>query len=630
MLQPTLPSQRDETMTGSSARPFIPVHRQLSAWAADRGEAEALRCGESVLGWCSLERGANQLAHRLLAAGVGAEVRVGVSVERGLEMIVALLAVLKAGGAFVPLDPGYPAERLGYMLADAGIGHLVTQTALAGRFARPGLSLLAVDDASLADAPGHDPAVCIQPEQAAYLIYTSGSTGQPKGVTVAHGPLAMHCAAIAERYQLCDSDRVLHFASINFDLAHEYWLMPLMTGASLLITDPVLWSPAEMIARLLEHGVTVAAFPPSYLVQVAAAQRQAARRAHLRVLAFGGEALSVAGFAAVRAAFPSATLINGYGPTEAVISPMLWITGPGADPAGWADGTSLPIGHVVGARSAWVLDTELNPLPVGVAGELYLGGEGIARGYHGRPGLTAERFLPDPFGAAGSRLYRTGDVARWRADGAMDILGRADHQVKLRGLRIEPGEIEAQLLGCPGVREAVVWVQGEAVHQRLVGYLVAQQGAVLDLAAIRAQLAGQLPDYMVPDQWQELAALPVNGAGKVDRKALPVPAWQGRPYRAPVGALEVALAAVWAEVLQCERVGRDDHFFELGGHSLLATQVRSRLKACCAIEAALDIFFIFPILSDMAQALAERAVGAEQAETQDLIEMDILLKALEN
>jgi len=608
---------------------FIPVHRQLSAQAAAHGDAVALLSSGGSLSWAELEARANRLAHRLIVAGVGAEVRVGVSIERGVEMIVALLAVLKAGGAFVPLDPGYPAERLGYMLGDAGIAHLVTHSTLAERFARPGLNVLCVDEASLTNEPSHDPAVTIHPEQAAYLIYTSGSTGQPKGVTVAHGPLAMHCAAIAARYQLSDADRVLHFASINFDLAHEYWLMPLITGASLLISDPALWSPSEMIERLAEHRVSVAAFPPSYLVQVAEAQRQAAIPATLRVLAFGGEALSAEGFASVRRAFPTTTLINGYGPTETVISPMLWVTGPDADPAAWAHCAYLPIGSVIGARQAHVLDAELNPLPVGVAGELYLGGDGVARGYHARAGLTAERFVPDPFGAPGSRLYRTGDLARWRADGAIDYLGRADHQVKLRGLRIELGEIETQLLRCANVREAVVWVQGSDAHQRLVGYLVAQQASDLDLAAIKAQLATQLPDYMVPSQWLVLDALPVNGAGKVDRKALPVPEWQGRPYRAPEGELEITLAAIWAEVLKLDQVGRDDHFFELGGHSLLATQALAQLKARLSLTASLAVFFTFPILSELAAALAESSAGAEDAEAQDLSDMDALLKALE-
>ncbi|WP_432721080.1 amino acid adenylation domain-containing protein [Jeongeupia wiesaeckerbachi] len=630
MTKPAPQLQRDE-ITGLSPPPaFLPVHRQLSAQAAIRGDALALLSSGGDLRWAELEARANQLAHRLIAAGVGAEVRVGVSVERGVGMIVALLAVLKAGGAFVPLDPGYPAERLGYMLADAGIAHLLTQSALAGRFARPGLGVLRIDDESLAKEPAHDPAVTIHPDQAAYLIYTSGSTGQPKGVTVAHGPLARHCAAIAQRYQLSDADRVLHFASINFDLAHEYWLMPLMAGASLLISDPALWSPAEMINRLARHQVSVAAFPPSYLVQVAEAQRSSATPARLRVLAFGGEALSAEGFAAVRSAFPTTTLINGYGPTETVISPMLWITGPDADPASWAGCAYLPIGTVVGARSAHVLDDALNPLPVGVTGELYLGGDGVARGYHARAGLSAERFIPDPFGAPGSRLYRTGDLARWRTDGAIDYLGRADHQIKLRGLRIELGEIEAQLLRAPGVREAVVWVQGMDAHQRLVGYLVAQHGTDLDLAAIKAQLAEQLPDYMVPSQWLVLDALPVNGAGKVDRKALPVPEWQGKPYRAPEGELETQLASIWAEVLKLDRVGRDDHFFELGGHSLLATQALAQLKARFAIETSLAVFFTSPILSEMAEILAEGAAGAEAAEAQDLFDMDALLKALEN
>ncbi|MGS0743753.1 amino acid adenylation domain-containing protein [Glaciimonas sp. GG7] len=602
--------------------PFVPIHVALAAqWQACD---IALSQGERRLSWGEFELRANRLAHALIASGVGAEVRVGISIERSPEMMIGLLAILKSGGTFVPLDPGYLAERLAFMVADAGVQRLVTQRELAGRL--PELTTLYVDD-DRADLSDLAPDVVIHPAQSAYLIYTSGSTGQPKGVTVEHGPLARHCQAIGERYRMRATDRVLHFASINFDLAHEYWLMPLLFGARLIITDPVLWSPVQTCNQMARHGVTVAAFPPSYLVQLAEAAQ--ACPVKLRVLAFGGEALSCEHFDMVRRVFAPATLINGYGPTETVISPMLWITDADTDPAQWQDNAYLPIGTPVGARSVYVLDAALNALPLGVAGELYVGGPLLARGYHARAAMTAERFIPDPF-SAGGRLYRTGDRARWRADGSVDYLGRLDHQVKLRGLRIEPGEIEAQLLACAGVREAAVLVQGEGADAQLVAYLVADG---VDLLLLKQQLGQRLPHYMVPSQWLVLAQMPVTANGKLDRRALPVPTSEGQGdevYRAPQSSTEITLAAIWAEVLKLERVGLDDHFFALGGHSLLATQATALIRERLLIDVPLTTFFDTPVLAAMAEILARGAAAARQTEADDLSDMHALLLALEN
>jgi hypothetical protein len=289
----------------------------------------------------------------------------------------------------------------------------------------------------------------------------------------------------------------------------------------------------------------------------------------------------------------------------------------------------------VGSRSAWVLDDSLNPLPVGVAGELYLGGPELARGYHQRPGLSAERFIPDPWGQ-GSRLYRTGDQVRWRADGGMDYLGRLDHQVKLRGLRIELGEIEARLLACAGMREAAVVVHGEGASAQLLGYWVAQQQEQqqepLQEEQLRQQLAQQLPEYMVPAQLIRLDALPVTANGKLDRRSLPAPQprAQERAYRAPGTPMEQALAAIWAEVLQLPRVGLDDHFFALGGHSLLATQVCARVRIQLVVDLSLAVFFEHPVLADMAAVLAREAGAAQQSEAQDLLDMQALLETLES
>ncbi|WP_432732458.1 amino acid adenylation domain-containing protein [Jeongeupia wiesaeckerbachi] len=577
-------------------RSFVPVHQRLAAQAAARGDETALLFGDGTMSWDVLNTRANRLAHRLIEAGVGAETRVGIGVERSFGMIVSLLAVLKAGGAFVPLDPDYPVERLAYMLEDAGIAHLITQPDLAERYAQPGLLSLDVD-ADLSGYPDSEPQVEIQPLQAAYLIYTSGSTGKPKGVTIEHGPLAMHTEAVAARFGFTDADRALHFASINFDQAHESWLMPLCSGASLLITDPLLWSPTEMVEKLMHHRVTVADLPPTYLVQVAEEQVALGEPSSLRMLAFGGEALSVEGFAAVRAAFPAVTLINGYGPTETVITPLHWASAPDADPADWAGQTYLPIGSVVGARSAYVMDAAMNLLPVGVAGELYLGGDGVARGYHARPGLTAERFVPDPFNPGG-RLYRTGDLARWRNEATLEYIGRVDHQIKLRGLRIELGEIESRLLEFDGMRMAVVVALELAGGAQLAGYFVAH--GPVDLDALRAHLGRSLPDYMVPAYLTQLDTMPLTPNGKVDRKALPAPTIAAREHEPPQGETELLLAAIWQRLLGVSEVGRRDNFFALGGHSLLATQVVSRLKAELAISLPLRKLFEANDLAELA------------------------------
>ena len=634
-----------------SASSFVPLPQALSSQAHRLSQRTALIQGQRTMSWSHLERSANRLAHRLIAQGVGAEVRVGLCIERSPEMIVALLAILKAGGTFVPLDPHYPAERLAYIRQDAGIAHLITQRHLIAVGTEAQTWLGADTGAPLHTLyieetpdrwPDSPPDITIHPAQSAYLIYTSGSTGQPKGVCVEHGPLAAHCQAIGQRYHMREGDTVLHFASINFDLAHEYWLMPLLHGAQLLITEPELWSPAQACQAMARHGVTVAAFPPSYLVQLAqevlTAQAKpgtdsAPPALALRVLAFGGEALSREHFALVRQAFAPATLINGYGPTETVISPMLWITDSSTTDTSNTPNTSpyLPIGTVVGARSAWVLDEALNPLPVGVAGELYLGGAILARGYHQRASLTAARFVPDPWSPAG-RLYRTGDQVRWRSDGSLDYLGRLDQQVKLRGQRIELGEIEARLLACAGVREAAVLVHGEGADAQLLAYWVAESGSgasqtshapeavgeevlngQLRSSELLQALAQQLPAYMVPSQLVQLAALPVTANGKVDRRALPLPSRQARVWEAPQTQTEEVLAQLWAQLLKLERVGRDDHFFALGGHSLLATQLGARIQRQLGLTVPLKLVFQAPVLRDFALRVEREGLASALA-----------------
>ncbi|QHD01245.1 hypothetical protein PspS04_13155 [Pseudomonas sp. S04] len=580
------------------------VDLRIAEWAVRTPDAPAVRCGEQVLSFAELEREANQLACYLHARGVGPECRVGVGLPRSPRLLVALLAVLKTGAAYVPLDLDYPQERLAYQIRDAGLAWLLGDSRDPRRAPLPeGVERLDLDLLDLTREPDLAPPVTPHGHNLAYLIYTSGSTGLPKGVAVAHGPLAMHCRTIGARYEMTPADRELHFMSFAFDGAHERWLTALTHGASLVLRDDSLWTPEQTYQAMGRYGVTVAAFPPAYLQQIAEHAEGRDDVPAVRVYCFGGDAVPHASFEQVRQALRPAWIINGYGPTETVVTPLIWKAGP-ADhcQAGYA-----PIGDRVGARSAWVLDADLNPVSTGVCGELYLGGEGLARGYFQRPGLTAERFVADPFGAPGARLYRTGDLVRQRADGILDYLGRVDHQIKVRGFRIEPGEIEARLRADARVREALVVARETLTGKQLVAYVAADDEQLG--AELRALLREQLPDYMVPARIMVMPQLPRNANGKLDRNQLPEPVWQAdsEGYQAPEGEHEQLLAQIWSEVLGLPQVGALDHFFELGGHSLLAVQVVARLKKRLGLEVPVRQLFDTPRLRDLAVTLAQPA-----------------------
>ncbi|MEC3769670.1 amino acid adenylation domain-containing protein, partial [Cupriavidus sp. SS-3] len=411
----------------------------IARHAAARPDAVAVICGEQVLRYGELLARADRLAAVLHARGIGAEHRVGIALSRSPDLVVALLAVMRCGAAYVPFDPAYPRDRLAYLFDDSAIRLLVTEPALLDALPAPAalpvltLDTLAEDIAPLPQQPVH-------PGQLAYVIYTSGSTGRPKGVCVAHGPLAMHVAATIDAYEMGPHSRELHFLSFAFDGAHERWLCALACGGSLLLRDDALWTPEQTAAAMTRHGVTNAGFPPAYLRQLAEYCEQSGERPPVALYSFGGEAMPRAAFAQARRALAPRTFINGYGPTETVVTPMVWKVRADAPAAGFA-GTYAPIGRPVGARRCYLLDAELNLAPPGVAGELYIGGEGLARGYLNKGGMTAERFVPDPFAGDGARLYRTGDLARWLPGGELEYLGRIDQQLKIRGFRIEPGEI---------------------------------------------------------------------------------------------------------------------------------------------------------------------------------------------
>ncbi|MBG4856127.1 non-ribosomal peptide synthase/polyketide synthase [Pseudomonas aeruginosa] len=574
-----LPSAQVPLADGACPDRYPLVHQRIGEWSRGTPDATALVFDERSHSFAELDARANRLAHALVERGVAADVRVGVALPRGTELVVALLAVLKAGGAYVPLDLAYPRERLAYLMQDSGIALLLSESQALVQLPVPaGVPALALDRLDLLEHPAQAPQVEVHPANLAYVIYTSGSTGLPKGVAVSHGPLAMHIDAVGERYEMTPADRELHFMSFAFDGAHERWLTALGHGGSLLLRDDALWTPEQTYAAMQRHGVTVAAFPPVYLQQLAEHAERDGNPPPVRIYCFGGDAVPVAGFELAKRALKPRYIINGYGPTETVVTPLIWKAAMDTE----CGAAYAPIGSFVGERCGYVLDADLNPLPAGVAGELYLGGVGLARGYLQRPGLSAERFVANPFSRTGERLYRTGDLVRQREDGTFDYLGRIDNQVKVRGFRIELGEIEARLQDAGEVREAVVVARDAASGKQLLGYVVAEDGADASglLERLRERLKRDLPEYMVPAHLALLPAMPLTPNGKIDRKALPdIDVTASEAYVAPRNELELALAGIWQEVLGIARIGVHDNFFELGGDSILSMQVVAKARA---------------------------------------------------
>ncbi|AYN43151.1 amino acid adenylation domain-containing protein [Streptomyces dangxiongensis] len=585
-------------------------------------DAIAVIFGDQQVSYAELDARADRFAARLRSLGVTAETVVGSCLERGVEAVVVLLAVLKAGGVYVPFDPQHPAERLDLMLTDAGPELVVTTRAFTGRLTGAHRIVLADADAdAYADArdepgtaPGGPEPVPPRPENLAYVIYTSGSTGRPKGVMIEHRSYAHHCRVIADAYGIVPGERVALLSALTFDVAMDQIAATLVAGATVVVADPVFWTPAELPARLAEHGVTVLEITPSYYRAVLESPDLHLLHS-LKLMNVGSDV--VTGLDARRWAetgLPARFLCN-YGPTEATVTCLLHPV-PQAPAEGDADG-ALPLGRPVPGTRAHILDADLRPVPVGVPGELYLGGVRLARGYHRRPDLTAERFVPDPFAAEpGRRLYRTGDLARHRPDGTIEFLGRIDHQVKVRGLRIELGEIEAALARHPALQEAVVTAPQTAPgERRLAAYLVARPGSPMpDVAELRGHLRALLPEYMIPSAWVPLDAFPLTASKKIDRKALPdastALAGGARDHVAPRDPAEEAVAAIWSEVLGVERIGVQDDFFALGGHSLLATRVLARLRETFAVELPLRLLFEATTVARLSEAVSE-AVEAE-------------------
>ncbi|HEU4323406.1 MAG TPA: amino acid adenylation domain-containing protein [Roseiflexaceae bacterium] len=604
--------------------------------AAARPDATALRFGGQTISYGELERRANRLAHLLITHGVGRDVPVAIHMERSPELIVALLATLKAGGLYVPLEPSYPARRLSFMLADAAPAVLLTDTperarAFVGEDQNVRLLHLAALDEALAQQPETAPALRLDADNLAYLIYTSGSTGLPKGAAVPHRAI-VRLVQNTNYVELGPDEVFLQFAPVAFDASTlEIW-GSLLNGAQLVIFPPHVPALDELAQTLRDERISTLWLTASLFHQMA--QEQPDALAGVRQLLAGGDVLSLTHVRGLLARLPAgARLVNGYGPTENTTFTCCAPLAPGA-----ALGGSVPIGRPIANTRVYILDRWMQPVPVGVPGELYTGGDGLAHGYWQRPELTAERFVPNPFGsgearqeprtkhgepdgatnASGnsklktqhSKLYRTGDLARWLPDGQIEFLGRIDAQVKIRGFRIELGEIEAALRRHPAVGDVVVVAQRASGEQRLVAYVTPDPFEVPNPGALRRHLQGSLPDYMVPSAFVVLSQLPLSPNGKIDRKALPAPdlskVERNSAFVAPRTSVEEVLAGMWSETLGVPQISSDDNFFDLGGHSLRATQIVSRVRQSFQVNLSVRDLFAAPTVAALAQHLVAR------------------------
>ncbi|WP_338925843.1 amino acid adenylation domain-containing protein [Mycetohabitans endofungorum] len=573
------------------------VHQLFEAQVERSPEATALVYEEQTLSYAQLNAQANRLAHQLIELGVKPDARVAICVQRSPALVVGLLAILKAGGAYVPLDPAYPSERLVHILTDAAPNIVLADAAGRAALGEAALaSCTVLDPATLPALPDTNPSVAgLTARHLAYVIYTSGSTGTPKGVMVEHRGVVNLALAQIACFGVQPTSRILQFVSFSFDVSASDIFTALGCGASLYLSPETarhdrngLWN------YLIRHQITYVALPPALL-------QNGEGLPHLHTpltLIVGGETPSAT---LVRDLAEQGTVFNAYGPTETTVCAAAW--------RGARDFSGeVLIGRPIANTRIYLLDAHGQPVPLGAVGELYIGGAGVARGYLNRPALTAERFVPDPFSdEAGARLYKTGDVARYLPDGNLELLGRNDEQVKIRGFRIEPGEIEACLTAHLQVRDAVVLATGEGSAKRLVAYVQAEADEHL-ASTLRAQVAASLPEYMVPSAFVRLDAFPLTPNGKLDRRALPAPdddALAHQAYEAPQGELETTLAAIWAELLGVERVGRHDSFFALGGHSLLVMRLMSRVRDVLGVEFAIRTLFEAPTLAGLARHLVK-------------------------
>jgi len=579
----------------------------FEARAAAAPDALAVLAGERRLTYRQLDERANRVAHRLIREGVRPGHIVGSMTGRSAEALVAFLGIAKSGGVYLPLDPALPPDRLGYILDDSGARLVLTGAEHAGRVRDDRVRTIELDAewrTIEAQEPGTSPGVRPAPDAPAYLIYTSGSTGRPKGVEVPHRGVSNLASALSREFSLTPDDRVALFASLSFDASIWEITMALLNGSALCVLDPSSMTPQETAKAIREQGVTAATFPPTFLSTLKGDELDT-----VRLMVVAGEHCPTG---LVRTWAPGRLFVNAYGPTETTVCATMGTCDPAAAYA-------PPIGRPLANFRAYVMDRWLNPLPAGVPGELYVGGTGLAHGYRGKPGLTAQSFMPDPYGPPGARLYRTGDLARYLPDGRLQYVGRVDHQVKIRGFRVEPAEIEAAITRYPGVREAVVSVRDD----RLVAYIVLDDASriIADRSGLTGELhrflQGSLPAYMLPSAYVTLDAMPLTSSGKVDRQALPEPGLDGGgddgddDFDAPQTATEQTIAEIWGEVLKLRRIAREDDFLEIGGHSLVAAQVITHVRERFAVNVPIRVLFENPVLADFAEAVDGALAKAE-------------------
>ncbi len=583
--------------TGTAQRTTITA--LIARHVAATPDAVAVRVAGRELTYADLDTRANRIAHQLIGWGAGPETPVAVCLHRDLELPVALLGVLKAGAAYLPIDPAYPRARISLMLDDSGARTLITTSALAGRLPAVQHTLLIDEPDALADLPDTDPAPPVHPDNIAYLCYTSGSTGRPKAVAVPHQAVVRLVTGLAD-VDIRSTDTFLSLASIAFDASTFEIFSPLTHGARLVVYPQGRIDPTELGTTLAREGVTVL-WMTAQLTNLIT-DTVPTTLAPLRLLITGGEALSVPHIRRLRTLLPDLAIVNGYGPTETTTFATTHRVGDPVEPP------SVPIGRPIGDTRVYVLDPTGEPVPVGWIGELFVAGSGVSRGYLGRPALTAQRFLPDPFGPAGSRLYRTGDLVRWLPDGVLEFRGRLDDQVKLRGFRVEPGEIAATLRHCDGVRDAYVLVTGTGITAELIAYVVTD----VDPDVLHAQLRRELPAHLVPSAIVPVPALPLSPNGKLDRAALPSPTVARRDRVAPRSPWEQRILDAMAAVLGRDDIGVFDDFFRVGGNSLTAIELTRRLSAEHSVHLPAAVVFRHPTVADLAEAAAHSSAAVDR------------------
>ncbi|MGB2958307.1 MAG: amino acid adenylation domain-containing protein, partial [Bacteroidota bacterium] len=584
------------------------IHEVFEKQVHQQPDATAIVFGEERLTYGELNRRSNQLANFLKKQGVGPDQFVGLSVDRSIEMLIGILGVLKAGGAYVPIDPSYPRDRIRFMTEDSGVRIMLTQANLFGEMDEAPVQRICLD--ADWDEISRESDSCskngVTPRNLAYMIYTSGSTGRPKGVLIEHRGVTNLIAHMRAEWDIERHTRVLHFASLSFDASVPEVFIPLLSGASLWLTaKDVAMSPLDLHQKMSAEGINVALLPPTLLSVLSDHDLP-----HVRTVSSGGESCP---WEVANRWSQGRKFINAYGPTEITVA-SCWYTVNGRV----QKATTVPIGRPMGNVKMYLVDEWMNLVPAGVPGEVYIGGVGVARGYHGRPTLTAERFVPDPYSSeAGSRMYRTGDLARYLDDGSIEYLGRLDNQVKIRGFRIELGEIEARMEEYPDVRKAVVDVREDGSgEKRLVGYFVAHNNKSPQPGELQEYLGYLLPEYMVPSVYVELQAFPLSPSGKVDRRALPAPGREqlsrAAVYSPPHTPTEEIVAGIWASVLGVDRVGVHDDFFDLGGHSLRATQAAARIRDAFTLD-----FPIRAVFENRTVAALAKAIDAAREEEQE-------------